>query len=235
MGIFIPVIILILATLIQTSMQLTPGIFSLFYHYALGKYSSIKTDNFSLYFILGVITFMVTTWLLAYAFIFSILCNKIDLCLNFLPWLMAGIFLAESIASLFFYYRKGKFTTLFIPRSVAKNLDFHAKKIKNRSDSFVLGFFSGISELIFTLPLYIVSAIELMRVDLSLRPVLIILYIIFSIVPLFIIRTLFRHDYNLAKIERIRIRIKPFVRIIICVGFLFLALTVISLGVLNHG
>ena len=235
MSIFIPVAILIVATLIQAFMQLTPGVFALFYHYALGKNSSTKADDLSLHFILGVITFIVITWLLIYALIFSIFYNKIEFYPNFLPWLMAGIFLAESIASLLFYYRKGKFTTLFIPRSIAKNLDFHARKVKDRSDAFILGFFSSIPELIFTLPLYIVSAIELMRINFSLRSIFIILYIIISIIPLFTIRTLYRHNHTLAKIEHTRIRAKLFIRILFCIGFLLLALAVIKLGVLNHG
>ena len=78
MSIFIPVAILIVATLIQAFMQLTPGVFALFYHYALGKNSSTKADDLSLHFILGVITFIVITWLLIYALIFSIFYNKKD-------------------------------------------------------------------------------------------------------------------------------------------------------------
>lgn len=235
MSIFIPVAILIVATLIQAFMQLTPGVFALFYHYTLGKNSSTKADDLSLHFILGVITFIIIAWLLVYALIFAIFYDKVEPYPNFLPWLMAGIFLAESIASLLFYYRKGKFTALFIPRSIAKNLDFHAQKVKNRSDAFVLGFFSGIPELIFTLPLYAISAIELMRMNFPLRPIFIIIYVIATIIPLFVIRTLYRHDHTLAKIEHTRIRAKLFIRILLCIGFLLLALSAIKLGVFNHG
>ena len=64
MSFFISVIILVLAMLIQVSMQLTPGTFALFYHYALGKNSRTKADNLSLYFTLGVITFMAIVWIL---------------------------------------------------------------------------------------------------------------------------------------------------------------------------
>ena len=235
MSIFIPVAILIVATLIQAFMQLTPGVFALFYHYALGKNSSTKADNLSLHFILGTITFIIIVWLFIYALIFTVFYNRIEPYPNFLPWLMAGIFLAESIASLLFYYRKGKFTTLFIPRSIAKTLDSHARKIKNRSDAFILGFFSGIPELIFTLPLYVISAIELMKINSPPRCIFIIIYVIVSIIPLFVIRTLYRHDHTLAKIEHTRIRAKLFIRILLCVGFLLLALAVIKLGVFNHG
>ena len=235
MSIFIPVAILFVAMLIQALMQLTPGVFTLFYHYALGKNSANKADDLSLHFILGTITFIVIIWLLIYASIFTIFYDKVEPYPAFLPWLMAGIFLAESIASLFFYYRKGKFTTLFIPRSIAKNLDSHAQKIKTRSDAFILGFFSGIPELIFTIPLYIISAIELMRFNFPLRPIFVIIYIIISIIPLFIIRTLYRHDHTLAKIEHTRIRAKLFIRIFFCISFLLLALAVVNLGVFSHG
>ena len=216
-------------------MQLVPGTFALFYHYAIGKNSSTKADNLSLYFILGTITLMATIWLLVYTFIFKVFYDKINFYLDFIPWIMTGIFFAESIASLFFYYRKGKFTTLFISRSVARNLNSHAQKTKNRSDAFILGFFSGIPELIFTLPLYIVTSIELMKINFSLRPLFIIFYIIISIIPLFIIRTLYRCDYNLAKIERARIHAKIFIRIFISISFTLLAIAVIGTGVFNYG
>ncbi len=221
--------------LIQASMQLAPGIFALFYHYALGKNSSAKASNLCLYFILGTITFMATIWLLIYAFVFTVFYNNVDVCLNFFPWLMAGVFLAESIAGLFFYYRKGKFTTLFIRRSTAKSLSTHADKAKSRSDAFILGFFSGVPELIFTLPLYIVSVTELMKINSPLRSLFIVAYIVISIIPLLTIHTLYRQDYNLAKIEQIRIRFKPVIRVLISISFLILAIATISIGVLNHG
>ncbi|MBR3254165.1 hypothetical protein IKF88_00310 [Candidatus Saccharibacteria bacterium] len=235
MSFFVSVIILVLAMLIQASMQLAPGTFALFYHYALGKNSRTKADNLSLYFTLGIITFMATIWLFVYTFIFGFFCDKAELCLNFVPWLMVGVLLAESIASLFFYYRKGKFTALYVPRLAAKNLDLHAQKVKNRSDAFVLGLFSGSLELIFTLPLYVVSVIELMKINFSFRPLFIILYIIVSIIPLFAMRTLYRHDYNLATIEQLRVRTKTSTRIFISVGFLLLAIAITYVGVFYHG
>ena len=65
MSIFISVVILILVALIQISMQLTPGIFMLFYHYALGKKSRNKADDLNLSFILGAETFIATIWTFA--------------------------------------------------------------------------------------------------------------------------------------------------------------------------
>lgn len=235
MGIIISVVILILSMLIQAFLQLTPGTFALFYHYALGKNSTAKTNNLSLYFILGTIVFMTITWLIIYTLILAIFCQKSDFGSDFCPWLMAGIFFAESIAGFFFYYRKGKFTALFVSRQSAKNLSIHAQKVKTRSDAFILGLFAGTPELIFTLPLYIISATELMKITTIPRALIIAIYITVSIFPLFVIRTLYRCGYNLATIERLRVRAKLFVRLAICISFLLLTIATIGLGVLNHG
>ncbi len=50
---FAPVIIIVLIILIQGLLQLSPGIFSIFYHSAQGKTTKKTADNLSLHFILG--------------------------------------------------------------------------------------------------------------------------------------------------------------------------------------
>lgn len=235
MSIFIPVAILILAMLIQAFMQLTPGIFVLFHHYALGKKSTKKANNLDSYFILGIIVFIVATWLIIYNLIFIIFRDKPDFSSGPYPWIMTGIFFAESFLGLFFYYRKGKFTTLFISRSSANSYFNQAKQVKTKSDAFTLGFLSNIPELLFTLPLYIISATELMKITFFPRALIILAYIIISILPILFFRTLYLLGRNLAEIEQLRIRIKPLVRIVLFAGFLLLAFATIKTGIINHG
>ena len=226
---------LILVVLIQSMMQLTPGIFLLFYHYLIGRKSTKKASDYSLYFILGSLTYIVIIWLACYGIIFNIFCSQSNLNIDIFIWIMAGILFAESILVFFYYFRKSKATALFIPRSTANQIEMQTKNIKTRLDAFLLGFFSGMPELFFTLPIYIVSTIGLMSLNNFPRFVFIIIYIIFAISPLFYIRSLYKYDYNLAEIERRRVKTKPFIKLILCISYLLLTFVTIGIGVLNNG
>lgn len=236
MSVITPLIIVVIAALIQAFLQLTPGTFSLFYHYALGKNSTKVADDFSLSFILGVEVFLTTIWLIIYSLIFFIFCNQPSFCSEVFLWITAGIFVAEAFAFFFFYFRKGRSSSaLFIPRQIARNINARAEKIKTRSDAFTLGFATGSLELIFTLPLYIISIVELMRISAFPRIIAIIFYIIIATLPLFSIRNLYRTGHNLAEITRSRIRAKTFLRLSISLGFLLLAFIIITSGAFHHG
>ena len=119
MSIFISVIILIMLSLIQFLMQLSSGIFMLFYHYALGKKSAKIADNLSLYFILGVEFFTAAVWFT----VFLILPDASPI----LFWILAGILFAESLASLFFYYRKAPLPLSSFPVPSPKILKYMPK------------------------------------------------------------------------------------------------------------
>lgn len=235
MSIFISGVILVLVALILACMQLVPGVFILFYHYALGKNSAKKAHGLSPYFILGYVVFLVATWFIVHNLIFAIFYHLGDISTQFFSWALAGVLLAESVLSFLFYYRKGKFTELFISRPVAKALDVHAQNSKTRTDAFTLGFLSGIPELIFTLPLFIISSIALMNIPSHFRIVALIFSLSLAIFPFIHLIHLFHFDHNLAEIERLRIRLKPIFRIIICLGFLTLAFATVNLGVNYYG
>ena len=234
MGIFISVIILFLSMLILFFMQLPSGTFALFYHYALGKTNAKKADDKSLSFILGTEIFSATLWILVYFLTFLFSYYAINLTTIFF-YIFAGIFFAEALATFLFYYRKGKSTALFIPRNLAKSIMSHAENVKNRSDCVALGAFISLFELIFTLPLYIISASVLINLDGTLRIFLIAALVLSSILPLFIIRFSFRLGHNLADIERFRVKIKPIVKLMLFFSFLALSLVAIYLGVKSNG
>ncbi len=221
--------------LIFMSLQLVPATFSIFYHYALGKTSVKKADDRSLSFVLGSEIFSAFVWVIVYTLLFTFFCTASEFCPSIIFWIMSGVLIAEAVLMLFFYYRKGNATALFISRRTAKALCNYSCKAKNRSDAIAVGFFAGFPELIFTLPLYIISAIILLDATTLPRTLIILLLILAGVIPLFIIRTFYRTSHNLASITRLRIRIKPFVRFIIPLLYLFLAIAVLNLGVVNYG
>lgn len=221
--------------LIFASLQLVPGTFSIFYHYALGKTNAKKADDQALSFILGAEIFVSIMLISIYTLIFTIFYNSIDFCPSIFFWIMAGIFCAEAIIIFLFYYRRGKTTELFIPRRTAKTISTNSRKAKSRSDAIALGLFSNIPELIFTFPLYIISSVILLDTTAIPRALIIILYVLVSTIPLFAIRILYRTGHNLANITRLRAKLKPFFKLIIPTLYLLLAIAALNLGVLNNG
>ena len=231
MNVFASIGIVILAMLIMASLQLVPGIFALFFHYTSGKYSSKKASSLSLYFILG--SEIISAFLFISAFLISyiLFLNDLNPRNNVLTWIFIGIFVALSVACFFFYYRspRSKNTELFIPRKYARILNLRAKSVKTPSDAFVLGALSNTYELVITLPLYIVTATEIMYMhsEYFADDVMTILYIIISSIPLLCMYHSFRIGHNLAHIQRTRVKDKPFLRIIISFSFFTIALLII--------
>ena len=229
MSVFISLGIVILSMLVMASLQLTPGVFALFYHYALGQFSKAKASYLSLFFILG--AEIITTCL--YLSIFYLTCifffDNLHPETTILFWAIAGILIALGIVSFFFYFRRGSGTKLFIPRKYAKALDLSAKSVKTRSDAFMLGALAGTCELIFTLPLYIVTCIEIMRMGSegfasNFRTVL---YILTPVIPLFFSRWKYQSGLNLADIQKSRTHDKVFTRFILAFSYILIAVLII--------
>lgn len=219
---------------IQAFLQLSPGVFAIFYHHALGKTTAKKADDRSLSFILGVEITIAVVFLITYFIITFIAAEKEFFSTTFL-WVMAGILLAEAIFTLFCYFKPGKkskhTTRLFISRRLAENFIHRAETAKNRTDTIALGIITTATELIFTLPLFIISSVEILKFSPHFGFIFIIAYVVIATLPLFTIRTLFRTDHNLAEIERMRIKRKNLFRLAISISFLIIAILTFISGV----
>ncbi len=237
MSFFTSIGIFLTALLIQAFLQLNPSVFAIFYHSAIAKKSPKRADDSSLSFILGNEIFNAATFIIVFLIVSLITTFESSVNHIFL-WIMAGIFLAESILMIFFYFKPGRAsvtgTKLFISRSIARHLTYRAEHIKNRSDAIILGIITPSLELLFTLPLFIISSVAIIRATTTCAPY-IILYILVATVPLFAIRTYFHMGYNLANLQRLRIKLKPHFKFILCLAYFLLALLTIYLGVINYG
>ena len=224
--------ILVLTMLILAFLQLVPSVFSLFLHFTSGQYSKLKASDLAVFFILGTETFTVLILLFIYFLLsnspqlFWVLDNPI------FSWLIAGILAALGILIFILYFRRRSRTELFISRQLARSFQTRAKTIKTRSDAFAFGFTSALPELIFTFPLYLVSAITIMQLgpDAFTRAGLIILLAIFAILPLLINFFLTSTGHTLADSLRFRTRNHYFFRTCLALFYLLTA-TIIILGV----
>ena len=231
MNVFVSVGIVILAMLIMGSLQLVPGVFALLYHYASGKYSTKKASTFGLFFIIGAEIISAFLFITSIYISNALFINDLDPHNNILTWISIGILIALSITSFFFYFRHShsKDTELFVPRRIADNLNLRASRVKSPSDAFALGVVSNIPEMIFTLPLYIITATEIiyMHTEYIADDFLTIVYILISAIPLLIVYYSFRTKHNLATIMRSRIHNKTFHRLCLSLSYATIAVLMI--------
>ncbi len=215
--------------LIMASMQLSSSVFLLFYHHILGRKSKSDVSFLTLFFFLGVEIISAVLFLSCY-----LLAN---VCFFFhnnpentlLAWIMIGILIALAITFFFLYFRSTKTTEIFIPQKLAKTLLVNTTKIKKPSDAFMLGAMSTIGEFVFTIPLYILTSVEIMELGnkYPAADFLTIVYILTPIIPLFIIYAQFRLGQNLAEIQRHRVKNINFTRFIVSLSFLTIAIVMI--------
>lgn len=231
----IPAIIVILSMLIFVFLQITPATFSIFYHYALGKFSKKKADDLSLSFILGSEIFTTLIWLLSYIIIFALLKDVQNHTLAILDFTFAGIMFALAFIVLIFYFNRGKNTTTFLPRNLTRGIYNRTQSIKNRTDACFLGFFVGIFELIFTLPVFVATVLVLESTAAAPRALAIIFNVLAAALPLFVIRYFYHSDRNLADITRARVKLKPHFRFILTLTYLAISIALINLGIIING
>lgn len=241
MSLLTPAIILLLATLIQAFLQLTPSVFAIFYHATRGKLSRRRADDYSLYFYLGIEIFTAIVFLLLFTLL-SLLFNYLPSFMwQIFPFCLAGICFALSIIVFFRYFRpsqrarSGQSTALFISRTRASQLVYRASHIKSRTDAFLLGAITGIFELGFSAPLYIICIyISLIFADFQASWV-VICYIIVTLIPLFATHTFYKSGRTLADLQRFRYKNKPLFRLLLTLAYLSLVISIIILGVTQNG
>lgn len=233
MSFFTSVGILLLATLIMATLQLTPGIFLIFYHYASGKNSTKKASKYAFSFILGTLAYSLIMFLLLYAVYFSFFYMHPNLEKGLFLWIMGGIFLALSIISCLFYFRKGKGTELLISRGVSQKIFTRARLIKSKKEAFLLGLFSGTAELVFTFPVYIIAVSAANNMDSILKILFVTIFVIAAVIPVFVYYVMFRSGANLAEIERRRVKNKTFIRIMLTISYALLVFAILNAELLK--
>ena len=217
--------------MIMASLQLIPGIFLLFCHYTRGKFSKLRASDLATFYILGVESAIVIILLLLFFILSSssIIASAINT--SIFNWIMAGITLAIGILFFCRYYRSrsNSNTKLFIPRSLARNFQHRIEATKTRSDAFTLGLTSILPELIFTLPLFILSTIQISKLSANCfsHAVLTILFTLIAILPLLIIHILFSDHRTLADFIKFRFKHKQFFRYFIALWYLLIAIVII--------
>lgn len=209
--------IVILAMLIQATLQLAPGVFAIFYHYALGKNSQEKVLDLSGYFVVGA-EMVAALMLMAIYFIMLKMPET-----AVLDYILGGMLAALGLFMLMGYYRRGKGTELFITRKSAAGFYEKAKHARKKSDILVLGIVTGMAELFLTLPLMMTVVRETMNWEMWWQIAAMALYVLMTMSGVGAVRGRFLRGNNLAEIERARVRNKNFYRVMIAVMYFAMA------------
>lgn len=209
-----------LAGMVQSSLQLSLGGLILLYHASMGHHRRRKTRFLARHYILGagVISFLMVC---AMAFLIS---TSFDGALKTAYLIICvGIFLASALVMWTVYYRRGKNTELWLPRSFTRYIQRRAKTTNDNIEAFSLGILSSFAEMPLSIALYFVVANCILNLSAEFQIVAVLGYTVMSIVPLLILKLRVKTGRNVIEVQKWRVQNKAFARIISGSGFLVLA------------
>lgn len=223
--------IVTLAALIHASFQLSISVLTLLSGHAIGaKHSQSQLMRLTTGYVAGagVMT------LLALSFIALVMLDVFGTTTPDFIWAIAcGLLIGVGLAVWFFYYRRDKGTSLWIPRSFARHLSDRSKATTSSVESFSLGMTTVISELLFIGAPMIISALVLIQLPAQWQLVGIAIYSVVSLLPLFSIWVLIGSGHKLSAIQKWREDNKGFLQFaaggaLAVLGFFVYVCTVVS-------
>ena len=226
MDMVIPFCEVFLAGLIHSLLQLGLGALLLLYHASLGKHVQKKTRDLVDSYIGGA-GMLVFVMIAAVAFLLNLIFGKPLYAEELM--IVVGMLIALAVAAWAIYYRRGKSTELWLPRTVARFIDKRAKETNSNTEAFSLGILTSLAEMPFTMALFIIAGNSLLQLDTNQQLLAVALYTILAILPLAVIRIVIRNGKTIVDIQRWRVNHKMFLRVVTGLGFLVLGIFVSSL------
>ena len=146
---------IILAGIIQASLQLSLGGLVLLYHSSMGRHKRRKTRYLAKSYIWGAI---------AISFVF--VCAGAFIIQNYIQqeamqlWqvICIGVLIACALVMLLGYYRDSKSTELWLPKNISRYISRRARRTNDNIEAFSLGMLSSFAELPITMAIYFVVA-----------------------------------------------------------------------------
>ena len=211
---------IILVGIVQASLQLSLGGLILLYHASMGHHRRRKTRFLARHYIIGaaVISFLMVCTI---GFLISTIFNG-ALRTEYLV-ICVGIFVASALIMWLFYYRRGKSTELWLPRSFTRFIQRRAKATNDNIEAFSLGLLSSFAEMPLSIALYFVVANCILNLSAQYQIAAVLGYTLLSVVPLLILKLRVKSGKNVVEVQQWRLRNKAFARIMSGSGFLVLA------------
>ncbi len=221
---------IVLAGVVHATLQLSLGALVLLYHESLGKHIKIKTKRLASNYILGAML-LIGLILTAMCYFISVLTAG-NLSLEALA-IVTGILIALAISVWFFYYRSGRSTELWLPKTVSRYINRRAGKTESNVEAFALGMLANFAELPFSLVLFLVAADSVLLLPAYWQILGIFLYTMIAISPLAFLRFSVRKGKTVAEIQKWRNKNKNFFKVLAGCGFLTLALFLVAFKLLK--
>lgn len=229
MDMFIPMSEVVLAALVHASLQLQLGALLLLYHASLGKHVRKKTKTIVSSYIAGIGT-LVFLAVAAICFIFDRYFGKALYPEEMI--IVISMLLALALIVWTLYYKRGKSTELWLPRTVARFIDKRAKETNSNTEAFSLGVLTSLAEMPFTLVLFIVAANSILKLDGLWQLIAVVVYTVITLLPPIILRLAVRKGETITSVQRWRVQHKTFMRVISGIGFLVLGIFLFAFEVL---
>lgn len=222
--------IVILAGLVHATLQLSVGTLLLLYHASLGKHIQKRTRGLVTNYILG--NALLTALAVAGACfgVFVVCQGEMN---PAMLTIVVGILVALAISIWAFYYRFGKSTELWLPKSISRYINRRARLTNSNTEAFSLGMLACFAEAPFTVILIVVAANSVLGLPQALQILAVVIYAALSVLPLAILRIAARRGQTVVDIQRFRLKNKNFLRIVSGVGFVVLAAFLLVFKVLG--
>lgn len=224
MDTFTAFMLIIYAGIMHATFQLSVSVLTLLSGHALGKARSRrKVSALSASFVLGTIVSLLLLISFATLVMYDIFSPDIPR----VVWtIVSGLLAGIGLSVWFFYYRKSEGTLLWIPRPISDYLRTRTSDTSNSVEAFSLGVMGVLGEILFTIAPISVASLALVKLDPKMQLAGLIVYVIVSILPLFVITLLVRRGHKISHVQKWREKNKFFMQFISGAGLLALAVYV---------
>ena len=217
-----------LAGFAQATLQLSFGGLILLYHASMGQHRRRKTRHLTTAYILGalVITMLAVSGI---AFWISQLAGK-ALTLE-MTLICVGVFIACAAIMWLLYYRRGKNTELWLPRSFTRFIARKAKSTDDSVEAFSLGTLSAFAEMPMSIAIFFIAANCILTMSAHLQLVALLAYLLIVALPMLALKFYVRTGNNAVMAQRWRVKNKTFIRFVSSLSFMMLSVFVLTFWV----
>lgn len=231
MNAIISLSVIFLSALVYASLSLDLGAMLLLYHSVKSRFVSKKSRILVTNYLLGSLTMIFLGLAAGLFLVFFVSGGPLDIRVLSI---ITGALGVISLVAWFFYYRCGRSTELWLPRSVSRYISTRASLTSSRTEAFSLGMLTAFAEFPFSALLSVVAADSLISLNTSLALPAVLMYLLIAILPLLIVRLFFTRGKTIVDVQKWRIKNIFFIRFVTGLGFFVLAAFIFAFKILGN-